>query len=84
MALERRLTGGQELDVVGSEDGQLVLGHADDPVDRAEDNGDGASPVPLARHQPVTEAVVDGAEADPLLLDPGDGPLLGGTDVQAR
>ena len=29
-----RLAGGEELDVVGSEDGQLVLGNADDPVDR--------------------------------------------------
>jgi hypothetical protein len=44
---------------------------------------DRAAPEALARHQPVAQAVVDLALADALLLQPVDGPGLGGGDVEA-
>ena len=80
---QRRLAGGQELDVVGGQHRQLVLGHRHDAVVGAVDDGDGAAPEALARDQPVAQAVVDGARADALGLQPVDGPGLGGGDVQA-
>ena len=80
---QRRLPGGQELDVVGREDGELVRGHRHDAVVGAVDDGDRAAPEALAGHQPVAEAVVDGAHADAPFLEPLDGPLLGHRDVEA-
>ena len=63
-----RLAGRTELDVVGQQDRQLILGHRDDAVVRAVHHRDGAAPVPLAREQPVPQAVVDLALADALAL----------------
>ena len=48
----------------------------------AVDDGDGAAPVALARDQPVAQPVVDCALADALLLEPLDGAVLGGGDVE--
>ena len=59
---------GQELDVVGCEHRELVLWHRHDAVVDAVDDRDGAAPEPLARHQPVAQAVVDLADPDALLL----------------
>ncbi len=56
---QRRLPGREELDVVGGEHGQLVLGDGHDAVVRAVHDGDRAAPEPLARDQPVAQAVVD-------------------------
>jgi len=75
--LERGLTGRPELDVVGGEDGELVLGHRDHPAVRAVDDRDRAAPEALPAEQPVAEPVVDLAPADPLGLEPLDGLGLG-------
>ena len=66
----------------GASTGSWSVGHGDDAVVGAVDDGDGASPEALARDQPVAEAVVDRARADALGLQPLDGPGLGGGDVQ--
>ena len=79
---QRRLAGGQELDVVRGEHGQLVVGDGHDAVVGAVDDGDRAAPEPLARDQPVPQAVVDLPDADALLLEPLGGPLLGRRDVE--
>ena len=83
MVLERRLTGRQELDVVGGHDGQVGLGDRDDATVVAEDDRDRTAPEALAGQQPVPEAVLDGALADPLLLQPLDGLGLGVGHAQA-
>ena len=77
------LPGRQELDVVGGQHRELVLGHRHHAVVRAVDDGDRAAPVALPRHQPVPQAVVDLGRAQPLALEELDGPGLGGGDVQA-
>ena len=79
--LQRRLPRGTELHVVGQQDRELLVGDGDDAVGGAVHDGDGAAPVALARQEPVPEAVVDRALADPPLLQPLDGPFLGGGDV---
>src|SRR5205807_9373338 len=44
---QRRLTGGPELDVVGGEDRELVLGDGHDTMVGAVNDGDRAAPEPL-------------------------------------
>ena len=56
---ERRLAGRQELDVVGRDDRQLVVGHRNGAVVGAVDDRDRAAPEPLPRQQPVAQAEVD-------------------------
>ena len=65
---ERRLAGGSELDVVGSEHRQLVLGHRLQPAVVAVDDRDRATPEPLAAQQPVAQPVGDLGLADALAL----------------
>ena len=48
----------------------------------AVDGRDGAAPEPLARHEPVTDPVVDLALADPSFLEPLDREGLGRGDVE--
>ncbi len=50
---------------------------------RAVDGGDGATPEPLAGHEPVAQPVVDLAFAEALLFEPVDGTSLGRRDVEA-
>ncbi len=72
-----RLTGRSELDIVGGDDGQLVVGHGNGTVLRAVDDRDRTPPEPLAGQQPVTQAEVDLAGADAFGLEPLDGLGLG-------
>ena len=62
-----RLAGGQELDVVGRQHRQLVVGDGHDAAPVAVDDRDRAAPEALAADQPVAQAVVDLALADALL-----------------
>ncbi len=78
-----RDTGRLELDVVGGEHGQLVLGHRHDAVVRAVDDGDRAAPESLPRHQPVAQPVVHRSHADAFGLQPLDGLRLGLGYVEA-
>ena len=57
---------------VGQHDGKLVFGHGDDPAALAVDDRDRATPVALAREQPVAQAVVDRHVALALAVQPGD------------
>ena len=67
---EWRLAIGQELDVVGSEHGQLLNRDGHNPTRRTVHHWNGATPEPLTRHQPVTESVVDGCVTNALLDQP--------------
>ena len=69
---QRRLAGRPELDVVGREHRQLVVGHRHGAVVGAVDDRDRAAPEALPGQQPVAQAVVDLALADALLLEPVD------------
>ncbi len=65
--------GRTELDVVGSEHRELVVGHGlDAAVARAVHDGNRTTPEPLARQQPVAEPEVDGALTVALCLEPVD------------
>src|ERR1035438_2000422 len=55
---ERRLTGLVHRHVVWREDRQLIIRHGHDPAVRAVDDRNRSAPEPLARDQPVAEAVV--------------------------
>ena len=70
---QRRLARRPELDVVGRQHRQLVVGHRHACRTRAVDDGDRAAPEALAADQPVTQAVVDLALADALGFEPVDG-----------
>ena len=58
-------------------DGQVVLGDGHDAVALAVDDRDRAAPVALAGDEPVAQAVVDGAVALALAVEPVDDALLG-------
>ena len=79
---QRRLAGRKELDVIGSENGQLVLGYGHDTMVGAVNGRNGATPKTLARDQPVAEPVVDLALADAFVLEPFDRVRLRRLDVE--
>ena len=54
------IAGCGEVGVVGQHDGQLVVRHGDGAALRALDDRDRATPVALARHAPVAQAVLRG------------------------
>ncbi len=83
MERKRRLPGREELDVVGREDGQLVLGDRDDPVLLAVHDRDGATPEALPRDEPVPQPKVDLPLSQALLLEPFDGAVLRRRDVES-
>src|SRR5919106_738738 len=72
-----RVAGGEELHVVGEQDGKLGLGHRPGPVLRAVDDGDGTAPVALPGDEPVPQPVVDLGFPQPTLGQPGGGGRLG-------
>ena len=61
---------------LGQEQGQLRLGNGDGSVALAVHEGDGLTPIPLPREDPVAELVIDGLFADALALDPLEDPEL--------
>ena len=83
VALERRLAGRQELDVLGQKDGQVGLGDPDDAVGGAVDDGDRAPPVALPADQPVPQPVLHRALAEAPLHEPFGRPFLRRVDVEA-
>ena len=60
-----------EVDVVGQQHRQLLVGHRHLPARRAVHDGDRRAPVPLAAEQPVAQPERDGRLAAPLLAEPG-------------
>ncbi len=82
MAVERvaRLV---EIDILGQLDRQVLFRHRHDAALLAMDRRDRTAPVALARHQPVTQAVLRRALADADLFQSGDDAGLGLLDVEA-
>ena len=60
------------LDVLGQQNGELFLRDGHDAAVRAVHERDGRAPVALARDEPVAQAEVHLALAEPLALAPGD------------
>ncbi len=75
MILERALTRGHEVDVIGQEHRQLFIGHRHRPAGIAIDHRDGRPPIALPADQPITQTVVDRCFALTLALQPS-GDLL--------
>ena len=48
-----------DLDLLGQQDGELVVGHRDQPIGLAVEHGDGRAPIALAAYAPVFQAVGD-------------------------
>ena len=72
VAAQRGLARGEELHVVGQQYRQFSFRQGDYPVVRAVDDRYRATPVPLARQQPVAQAVLHLAFPEPMFLKPGD------------
>ena len=72
---QRRAPAGRVVLDVGQQDRQVFLGDRHDPVALAVHHRDRAAPVPLARDEPVAQAVVDRGVPLALAVQPGHDPL---------
>ena len=74
---QERVAGRLEIDVLGQDDRQLLLGHRHHAAAAAVDEGDRRAPVTLARNAPVAQAVLGFALAPAVMLGPCDDCCLG-------
>ena len=77
MVHQRGAPGRHEGHIVRQAHRQVVVGQRHRPARLAVHHGDGASPIALARQQPVAQPVVGLALADALFFQPVDGSGLG-------
>ena len=68
--LQRALTRGQPFHILRQQHGQLIIRHRHCAMFGAVHNRDGRAPIALARNQPITQVVIDGAFPNFILLQP--------------